>query len=439
MNTDCHTNPVNEILQGIEQALSSVTSNIEPCNSSDGVLLALENILQRLIVLQPFLCTEVSDINQVVQNVRILVEELTAVEDEMERQTRRCKGRPAIYITKSELQNLLELRFTQVEIAKLFGCSARTVRRRIICYGLQEFVRFSVITDQDLDELVKQFVINFPCAGQKTLAGHLQSQGYHIQRWRIRDSLLRVDPWGVEERTRNILHRRQYRVRGPNSLWHIDGNHKLIRWRIVIHGGIDGYSRTPIYLNASDNNRAATVLHLFLKAVQSYGLPSRVRADQGGENTLVSEYMLRHPLRGPGRGSFITGRSVHNQRIERFWRDMFSTCISVFYYLFYSLEDNGLLCPTDEIDLFSLHYVYLPRINAHLEIFRQAYSRHRLRTEGSHSPLQLWLQGMLSTTDETAASGVYDFEELTDVSHLIIFVTFIQIVKSTSVAMVIQL
>ena len=312
MDTDCHTNPVNEILQGIEQALSSVTSNIEPCNSSDGVLLALENILQRLIVLQPFLCTEVSDINQVVQNVRILVEELTAVEDEMERQTRRCKGRPAIYITKSELQNLLELRFTQVEIAKLFGCSARTVRRRIICYGLQEFVRFSVITDQDLDELVKQFVINFPCAGQKTLAGHLQSQGYHIQRWRIRDSLLRVDPWGVEERTRNILHRRQYRVRGPNSLWHIDGNHKLIRWRIVIHGGIDGYSRTPIYLNASDNNRAATVLHLFLKAVQSYGLPSRVRADQGGENTLVSEYMLRHPLRGPGRGSFITGRSVHN-------------------------------------------------------------------------------------------------------------------------------
>ena len=163
-------------------------------------------------------------------------------------------------------------------------------------------------------------------------------------------------------------------MRGPNSLWHIDGNHKLIRWRIVIHGGIDGFSRTPVYLNATDNNRAVTVLQLFIKAVQSYGLPSRVRADQGGENTLVSEYMLRHPYRGPGRGSFITGRSVHNQRIERFWRDMFTTCISVFYYLFYSLEDNGLLCPTDEIDLFSLHYVFLPRINAHLETFRQAYS-----------------------------------------------------------------
>ena len=34
----------------------------------------------------------------------------------------------------------------------------------------------------------------------------------------------------------------------PNSLWHIDGYHKLIRWRVIIHGGIDGFSRLPVYL-----------------------------------------------------------------------------------------------------------------------------------------------------------------------------------------------
>lgn len=88
----------------------------------------------------------------------------------------------------------------------------------------------------------------------------------------------------------------------------------------------------------------------------------------------------------------------------------------MFYHLFYNLEDCGLLCPNDEVDLFSLHYAFLPCINANLEIFHQAYNRHRLRTEGNHSPLQLWLQGMLTTSDETAASEVYDFEELTDVS-----------------------
>lgn len=70
------------------------------------------------------------------------------------------------------------------------------------------------------------------------------------------------------------------------------------------------------------------------------------------------------------------------------------------------------------MDLFALHYVFLPKINADLETFSQAYSRHRLRTEANHSPLQLWLQGMLTTTDETAASGVYEYENLTDVSDL---------------------
>ena len=184
---------------------------------------------------------------------------------------------------------------------------------------------------------------------KKNITGHLRSQGVCVQRRRIRESLHRVDTCGVESTARGVLHRRVYCVDSPNSLWHLDGYHKLIRLRIVIHGGIDGYSR----LIASTNNHASTVLSGFTSAIDEFGLPPHIRIDRGGENVCVSEYMLQHPYRGPVRGSVIVGRSVHNQRIERLWRDLYSDCVCLFYNFFYFLEDihvgmlncdNPLIC-----------------------------------------------------------------------------------------------
>ena len=68
--------------------------------------------------------------------------------------------------------------------------------------------------------------------------GHLRSREIFVPRYRIRESIHRIDPSGVAERRRTIR-RRVYHVEYSNKVWHMDSNHKIIRWKFVIHGATD--------------------------------------------------------------------------------------------------------------------------------------------------------------------------------------------------------
>lgn len=186
----------------------------------------------------------------------------------------------------------------------------------------------------------------------------------------------------------------------------MDGNHKLIEpYRIVIHGAIDGYSRLIVFLKASANNRAETVLQLFLEAIEQYNLPSRVRTDLGMENLDVGRVMLERG--GLNRGSVITGTSVHNQRIERLWREVNRIVCSRFVNIFSFLEANGLFNPLNEIHLFCLHLVYLPLINSSLQELTSSWNHHPVTSECNLSPRQLWISGMVEMRN-SSYSAVQD-------------------------------
>ncbi|KAG1703706.1 hypothetical protein GQR58_004165 [Nymphon striatum] len=113
--------------------------------------------------------------------------------------------------------------------------------------------------------------------------------------------------------------------------------------------------------------------------VKNYGVPSRKRADHGTEYADSGWFMIS--VNGEGRGSFMTGPSVHNQRIERLWRDIFIKVIDVFYKLFCLMEEQNILNTTNSIHRRVLQYVFTPRIDFALREWMNTHNNHKIRTE----------------------------------------------------------
>ena len=129
------------------------------------------------------------------------------------------------------------------------------------------------------------------------------------------------------------------------------------------------------------------VLNLFQEAVERRGLTSCVRGNMGVKNGDVTYYTLSHPAQGPARHSHITGRSVHNLHIERPWRDVYQSVLSVSFEIFLSPEEERTICSVCTL-------CTKPLINQMLSTFTSSWLNQKVRTGGNRTPMQLFIMGM---------------------------------------------
>ena len=139
---------------------------------------------------------------------------------------------------------------------------------------------------------------------------------------------------------------------------------------------MDGFSRTIIYLKCPDNNKSRTDLEYFQEGAGRFGLPNSICSDHGGEKVGVWKYMIS--THHNDFSCVLTGSSVHNERIKRLWRDV-QRCVAVINFeVCRSLETDAKLDPLNEVDLYCLHYIFLPRINKIFLEFQGRWNNHSM-------------------------------------------------------------
>ena len=126
------------------------------------------------------------------------------------------------------------------------------------------------------------------------------------------------------------------------------------------------------------------IFFLHYLGVHEYGLPSRVRGDDGGENNGIEEFMW---WAQSNRNAYIHGPSVRNQRAERMHYDVTHCALAHFINLFTFMERQEILNVESDLDMHCLHSVYLHRVNDAIASFRDGWNNHPVSTEGNQTPL----------------------------------------------------
>lgn len=224
------------------------------------------------------------------------------------------------------------------------------------------------------------------CCGYRSMWQRLRTyHGLSVRRDTVQAALSIIDPDGVALRKARCLKRRMYYSKGPNYMVHIDGYDKLKPYGFPIHGAIDGYSRRVLWLKIarSNNDPRITASHYLDYCKQIGGVPRAIRIDCGTENVRLSDlqkaFRLIHQDSMAGDHSVITGRSVANQRIERWWGILRHFGLQYWINLFKDLVDSAVYSPADNLQLQAFRFSFKDVLQQELNKIAEAWNIHNMR------------------------------------------------------------
>lgn len=305
-----------------------------------------------------------------------------------------------------DLAYLQQLGYSRLDMAGYYQVSESTTKRWCMAAGVLKRKR-PQIDDTTLSELLRTIKAGIGKNwGWRLVMGYLSSCGYDVTCARLKAAM----PKRLVRVGHSTTRVKQYKVKGPNALWHVDGNHKLKEWGFYIHGCIDGGTSFVHYLRLSDRNTSAVALQPYVEACEKYQGCSRVRLDAGSENVDIARYQLL--VRGEGRGSVLIGPSVHNQRIERLWRDVREGVLDRFRGLFSTMRNELFIwddCST--LDRHCLFWVFKGVIQSSLDVFQDTWNNHHIHRKGTpqnlYAPCLRWEQVDDATMEELRTTGRY--------------------------------
>ena len=226
---------------------------------------------------------------------------------------------------------------------------------------------------------IQLYLADHPFQGERMLQGYLRAnKGWWIRRSDLREIIKLVDVDGSQRRLKWKIRRRVYNGVAPGYIWHIDTHHKIGKFGFVTFGAVDGFTHQIMSLSCCNNNQASTLLNAFINSpmVQQRSLPIFIRGDGGLENASIAKLINSVS----GTNHFISGRSVHNQRVERMWRDVFTNVIGYYKNHLETITAKYDIELTDN-NIWIIQSLYLDGINEELRKFQLNWNSHSMRSE----------------------------------------------------------